>query len=292
MLQRIKYFQAVVRNNSFSAAAAECNISQSAISQQVRSLENELGFALLVRQNRKFTITPAGEYFYKKRLILVNDYERICAEAMRLSGQEEKRLHIGYLNSYAGTEFYETLSKFTRLNLEVNIKVTGGSHEKLFYLLHSDAADLVFSDQRRAFSEEYVNLQLAAAPCNVLVAAGSPLTGLKFVTAEDLKNMPCILPASEAGVAEQDYFRNVLGIRSEFILADSMEQARLLVISGNGFMLQMGEGADAAGVVQRLALVRGGAPVAQNMCVFWKKDNPNIYAEKFAALLKEEFGKK
>ena len=292
MLQRIKYFQAVVRNNSFSAAAAECNISQSAISQQVRSLENELGFALLVRQNRKFTITPAGEYFYKKSLILVNDYERICAEAMRLSEQEEKRLHIGYLNSYAGTEFYETLSKFTRLNPEVNIKVTGGSHEKLFYLLHSDAADLVFSDQRRVFSEEYVNLPLAAVPYKVLVAAGSHLAGLKFVSTEDLKNTPCILPVQEADVTEQDYFRNVLGIRSEFILADSMEQARLLVISGNGFMLQMGEGADAAGVVQRLALVRGGAPVAQNMCAFWKKDNPNIYAEKFAALLKEEFGEK
>ena len=49
MLKQLKYFQSVVRLGSFSAAAGENFISQSAISQQVQSLERELGFALLVR---------------------------------------------------------------------------------------------------------------------------------------------------------------------------------------------------------------------------------------------------
>ena len=53
MLRHIKYFQAVVKYNSFSEAAEECHISQSAISQQVKALENELGFLLLKRKNRK-----------------------------------------------------------------------------------------------------------------------------------------------------------------------------------------------------------------------------------------------
>ena len=66
MLKQIKYFQSVVKNNSFSVAAEECFISQSAISQQIQSLERELGVMLLQRENRKFTLTPAGEYFYKK----------------------------------------------------------------------------------------------------------------------------------------------------------------------------------------------------------------------------------
>ena len=81
MLRQIKYFQAVVRNNSFSEAAGECHISQSAISQQIKALENELGFSLLERKNRKFVLTPAGEHFYKKSLILTSDYEQICSEA-------------------------------------------------------------------------------------------------------------------------------------------------------------------------------------------------------------------
>lgn len=66
MIRQIKYFQAVVQNNSFSEAAEECHISQSAISQQVQALERELGFSLLERRNRKFVLTPAGEFFIKR----------------------------------------------------------------------------------------------------------------------------------------------------------------------------------------------------------------------------------
>ena len=84
MLQQIKYFQAVVQNNSFSEAAEECHISQSAISQQIKALEQALGFPLLERKNRRFSLTPAGEYFYRKSLILVADYEQLCREAASL----------------------------------------------------------------------------------------------------------------------------------------------------------------------------------------------------------------
>ena len=68
MLKQLKYFQSVVRLNSFSEPAAENFISQSAISQQVQALERELGFRLLERKKRTFTLTPAGEYFYQKKL--------------------------------------------------------------------------------------------------------------------------------------------------------------------------------------------------------------------------------
>ena len=86
MLKQLKYFQSVVRLGSFSAAAEKNFISQSAISQQVQSLERELGFALLVRKNRSFSLTPAGEYFYRKSLLLTADCDRMCAEAARALG--------------------------------------------------------------------------------------------------------------------------------------------------------------------------------------------------------------
>ena len=66
MLRQIRYFQAVVRTTSFSEVAEECHISQSAISQQIKALETELGFPLLERKNRKFVLTPTGEHFNKK----------------------------------------------------------------------------------------------------------------------------------------------------------------------------------------------------------------------------------
>lgn len=63
MLNQVRYFQAVVRLGSFTRAAEECNISQSAISQQVKALEQELGVVLLERAGRSFSLTPAGELF-------------------------------------------------------------------------------------------------------------------------------------------------------------------------------------------------------------------------------------
>lgn len=95
MLKQLKYFQSVVRLGSFSAAAEENFISQSAISQQVQSLERELGFALLVRKNRSFSLTPAGEYFYRKSLLLTADCDRMCAEAAKIAKGEAANLKIG-----------------------------------------------------------------------------------------------------------------------------------------------------------------------------------------------------
>lgn len=50
MMKQIRYFQAVVRCGSFTEAAEECYISQSAISQQIQALERELGVQLIKRE--------------------------------------------------------------------------------------------------------------------------------------------------------------------------------------------------------------------------------------------------
>ena len=54
-----------------------CYISQSAISQQIQSLEKEIGVKLFERKNRKFTLTSAGEHFYNKTVVLSSELERI-----------------------------------------------------------------------------------------------------------------------------------------------------------------------------------------------------------------------
>lgn len=68
LLKQMKYLQAVVEKNSFTEAAKVFGISQSAISQQIRTMEEELGFPLVIRKNRSFEVTPAGRYFYEKSL--------------------------------------------------------------------------------------------------------------------------------------------------------------------------------------------------------------------------------
>ena len=59
LLRQMKYFVTVVDCSSFTEAAEQCYISQSAISQQIHSLEEELGVQLIHRENRRFDLTPA-----------------------------------------------------------------------------------------------------------------------------------------------------------------------------------------------------------------------------------------
>lgn len=76
LFRQIEYFQAVIETGSFYQAAEKCNVSQSAISQQIKKLEEELGVKLLDRHNRTFSLTPAGEHFYRKSLVIVSDIEQ------------------------------------------------------------------------------------------------------------------------------------------------------------------------------------------------------------------------
>ena len=93
MFKQLKYFQSVVRLNSFSEAAEGNYISQSAISQQIQALERELGFKLFERRNRSFTPTPAGEYFYRKSLVLTADYERMRRDASKIANGSAHSAH-------------------------------------------------------------------------------------------------------------------------------------------------------------------------------------------------------
>lgn len=292
MLRQIQYFQAVVKNNSFSRAAEECHISQSAISQQVQALERELGFILLDRKNRTFTLTPAGAYFYQKSLILVDDYERICREAGRIAHGKNAALRVGCLRSYSGREFYRAVQQFSMEYPAVNLDIQQGNHEELYRMLQEEQADLALNDQRRAFSDAFVNLILTTAPSSVELSARSPLAGLQQIEPSELKNLPCILVTTkEQQETELAYYRDIVGFPGEFLCAETLEAARLLAVSGWGFLPVEGD----SGVVSPdsglvcIPLVRGGKQITRNYCAFWKKDNSGYYVETFAEMLKKQY---
>lgn len=294
MLKQLRYFQSVVRLNSFSEAAEENFISQSAISQQVQALERELGFKLLERKNRSFVLTPAGEYFYQKSLILTADYEQMCSEAAKIAKGNQASLKIGYLRCYTGAEFHHALELFSEKHPDVEVSVTYGNHEELYGLLRTGEADLILNDQRRAFSDEYVNLLLTTCHSYIEVSAHSPLARMERTSPPELKNIPCILVASETQrETEQEYYHDVVGFHGEFLYAGNLEEARLMVIGRKGFLPVEGTGqaAPAGTSMVRIPLVRGGEPILRNYCAFWKKGNSGCYVEEFAGLLKAQFEK-
>lgn len=292
MLRQIKYFQTVVKYNSFSKAAEECYISQSAISQQIQALERELGFSLLLRKNRKFELTPAGEYFYQKSLILMADYEYICRESLRIAHHNESKLRIGFLRGYVGNELHLTIEQFNEKYPDVTFHIEQGNHEELYYLLRTEQVDLVFNDQRRAFSDEYVNLILTTVNSYIEISARSPLANLSKISPQDLKNISCILISSpEQKETERDYYRDVIGIQGEILFVDNLEEARLWVISGKGFLPIEGYSKSESFGTQiiRIPLYRGEKQIMRNYCAFWKTDNSGYYIEEFAEMFKSNF---
>ena len=101
LFKQIEYLQAVVECGNFYEAAEKCHVSQSAISQQIKKLEDELGVQLLSRHNRTFSLTDAGEHFYKKSLVIRSDMERLIRETKRINAKE----------SFSATWLLQSLSR-------------------------------------------------------------------------------------------------------------------------------------------------------------------------------------
>ena len=160
LLRQMRYFAAVVDCGSFTEAAARCYISQSAISQQIRALEQELGTPLIHRENRRFSLTPASELFYPRCKQLLKEADDLVQEMRSIAAGSGAHLRIGYLRCYSGLELSQAVADFSLCCPEVSISTVSGTHEELYELLRTEKADIILSDQRRAFSDVYVNDEL------------------------------------------------------------------------------------------------------------------------------------
>ena len=292
MLRQIQYFHSVVENSSFSLAAEKCNISQSAISQQIKALENELGFKLLERNNRKINLTPAGEYFYKKTLILVSDYQKIVNDSYNIATNKNNTLKIGYLKDYSTVELQNTVTVIMQKYPKLSLDIKRENHEQLYKMLRDSTVDLVFNDQRRAFSDEYVNHKLTTKSCYIEVAKSNPISKLNKVTLKELKNLSCILISSEIdSEAEETFYKQDIGVNSEMLFAKDKEDARIMVISGKGFLVTENNVSNQDSLTTKVPLYRDNKVIKRNYCAFWKKENSNIYVEEFVKILEKQLNK-
>ena len=291
-LRQIEYLQAVIEQGNFYLAAEQCHVSQSAISQQIRKLEEELGVKLLERHNRTFSLTPAGEHFYRKSLVISSDIRQLIHETKQISNQEQFTLNIGYYIGYHGDELTAAISLFSEKYPSVNVQITVGSHEELYHGMENGSIDLALNDQRRAFSDAYNNEILAESRLYIELSSKNPLSRLETLESSNLKNIPCILIINPAGQKEeQEYYESIIGLKGEFLFADTVQEARLKIITGKGYLPVdiIGEQVWFDTAVSRIPLVRKGTPVRKTYCAFWKKDNSGYYIEEFAEILKSCF---
>lgn len=290
LLRQIQFFVSVVDENSFTEAAEKNYVSQSAVSQALNSLEKDLGVKLIERKNRKFKVTTAGEYFYRKCKLLLSNLESIKKETIRLGSDEETKLHVGYINLYAGPELSEAVAEFSALYPEVSISVQSGTHEELYHGLVSGGIDLALNDQRRAFSDDYVNMELKNAECIIEISERSELSSCERLEVRDLSGMSCIIVSSkEQRQTEAEYYRNILGFANDFLYAETQEEARLMVIGGRGFLPveAIGKLPEVSGTIRRIPLYRKNRRVTRKYCVFWLEERTGYYIEEFAEMLRK-----
>ena len=292
LLRQIEYLQAVIETGSFYQAAEKCNVSQSAISQQIKKLEEELSVKLLDRHNRTFSLTPAGEHFYQKSLIIVDDIKQLKKETKRIADNDTATLRVGYYKGYHGKELSEAVAEFSFKYPTVNVTIMVGSHEELYQAMENDKVDLVLNDQRRAFSDRYHNEILSESHMYIEISNHHPLSKQSKIEVSDLKNTPCILVIGSTGQQEEKtYYETIVGIKGDYLFADSIQEARLKIITGQGYMpvdvIGNPEWFDSA--ISRIPLVRNGEPIKKTYCAFWLKENSGYYIEEFAELLKKQF---
>ena len=82
------------------------------------------------------------------------------------------------------------MEEFTEKYPGISVQLMYGNHEELFRLLRTEGTDLVLNDQRRAFSDEYVNLVLTTSSMYAEISARNPMAALPSATPQGLKNIP------------------------------------------------------------------------------------------------------
>ncbi len=98
-LRHLKYFLAVAEDLHFRKAAERLYISQPGLSRQIKQLEEELGFPLFERTNKKVSLTKPGEYLKKEVHLILRNLDGIIAHAHYLHEGIEGEVKFGYVGS-------------------------------------------------------------------------------------------------------------------------------------------------------------------------------------------------
>lgn len=128
----LRCFCTVVEAGSFKKAAEKEFVSQRAISQMIKKLEEELGIKLFEREKNKIEITPVGQQFYLQVTDMLAKFQ-IDVNALRYQQQEAAlQLTAGYFSPFEGSLLRDTLYRYRQKNPKLELKIT---HEGVGHLI-------------------------------------------------------------------------------------------------------------------------------------------------------------
>jgi DNA-binding transcriptional LysR family regulator len=234
-LGRLEIFCEVVNRAGFTAAAEHLFLTQSAVSQYVKALEEQVGSELLVREGRRVYPTEAGEVVYTAAKEIARAWDEALVTVRELQGAEAGASRVGASNP-ADYFLPPLIARFSRQHPKVHIVVNTGGPERVVDQVARGELDFGFV---AATSLPADLLAEAVRQEELIVVAPSdhPLAGRLSVERGELLSQPfvCAPEGSQMRAIVDDQL-SPLGLdeRRISLEVDSSEAAKLAVLSGAG----------------------------------------------------------
>ena len=226
MLERkICYFMDVVEEGSFSSAAKKNFLSQSAISQQVTQLENEIGVILFDRSGYKPKLTSQGKTFYDGCLKL----QRESQELLESIQFKHVKIRIGLTQLEQNKHLIKIINQFKSHHKHVDFDLIEGTFEETSTNLLQGKTDLAFGLESDFKEDENIEYRpLFHYTMCLMCSLNNPLALKNEIKVNDLKNQNYICFSKKMGRSfHRDFIQSFKldGIRPRIVKeVDSFEQ--------------------------------------------------------------------
>ena len=198
-LRQFEYFVAVARRRHFGRAAEDLYVTQSAVSQQVRRLETELGLALFTRTAKGVELTPAGSALLAHAEAILADVAGARAAMDEHAGALRGAVRVAVATG-DGMRLAPALARFHDDHPGIRVTLRQGGLDQVLALLRESSVEIALACLREPSLPSGLAAEpLGAEPLVLAVAAGDPLAGARDVELADLRERPFIL--AEPGTA-------------------------------------------------------------------------------------------
>lgn len=193
-IQRLPVFLSAAKHLNFTKAAEEHCVSQTAVSQQIKQLEQELGFELFVRANRGVALTPAGETFYRQCSQILREYQTAVTQSQRVAEGEPDTLRIGYASAYELWVGTKLLQKYCQAYPNRMIEFEDGTNQTIIEQMGEGKLDVAVISWVGGQIPRWMDSEiLLEEPCALMISSKHPLAAKKEIDRRDLRDIPLVM---------------------------------------------------------------------------------------------------
>ena len=186
-LRHLRTIAAVARHHSLTKAGDELFLTQSAVSQQIRRLEEELGVEVFRRTSRSVELTAEGRVILGYAQRVIAEVDGLHSELEEISGLLSGQLRIGGVYPTGPYDLFGMLADFRAAHPGVAIHMVENTQDDVLASLRTDELDCAFTAiDPDALSDEYAATLLWKEEIVVALPPGHPLAAGSCVTFEQL----------------------------------------------------------------------------------------------------------